>query len=311
MNLHQRALTILATAGFQRIFAIRQRIGCSLVLAAERSCGARGPAMLGVGCVVASASRAAIYCSTARPYWSSWRCSESSKRSTLLMLSPWVLLPVGVAIETAKPRWATFALAAALLIIGAAGWYGIYSRRYYSAPRFIEPWQEVAGDAAAKISRRRNGDRRPSFISFLSHLFPPRTQPKWAVEIRGLTSRFSQASAGLFPGGLACRRASNGQENDPGSTWSAIREETNPSTMRRGNWTSPAVPYRLVSGCVTKGTSGNSDFPRSWVNPSGESKFVNTIATHQIPSRSIPSLRADSDGNKAPRAYPFSSTRYN
>ena len=35
------------------------------------------------------------------------------KTQYLLMLSPWVLLPVGVAIETAKPRWATFALAAA------------------------------------------------------------------------------------------------------------------------------------------------------------------------------------------------------
>jgi hypothetical protein len=69
----------------------------------------------------------------------------------LLMLSPWVLLPVGVAIESAKPRWATFGLAAALLVIGASGWYGIYSRRYFSALEFIEPWQEVAGDAAAKI----------------------------------------------------------------------------------------------------------------------------------------------------------------
>ena len=89
----------------------------------------------------------------------------------LLMLSPWVLLPVGVAIERTKPRWAMFALAGALLVIGLAGWYGIYSRRYYSAPRFIEPWQEVAGDAAAQIG---NGATviadHPSFLFYLTYI---------------------------------------------------------------------------------------------------------------------------------------------
>ena len=102
----------------------------------------------------------------------------------LLMLSPWVLLPVGVAIEAAKPRWATFALAAALLIIGAAGWYGIYSRRYYSAPRFIEPWQEVAGDAAAKISGGATviADH-PSFLFYLTYLLRvPNQNGPWKFE---------------------------------------------------------------------------------------------------------------------------------
>ncbi len=102
----------------------------------------------------------------------------------LLMLSPWVLLPAGVAIETAKPRWATFGLAAALLVIGAVGWYGIYSRRYYSAPRFIEPWQEVAGDASAKI----NGGAtviadHPSFLLYLTYiLHAPNQNGPWRFE---------------------------------------------------------------------------------------------------------------------------------
>jgi hypothetical protein len=106
------------------------------------------------------------------------------KTKYLLMLSPWVLLPVGVAIETAKPRWATFGLAGALLVIGVAGWYGIYSRRYYSAPRFIEPWQEVAGDAAAKI---RGGATviadHPSFLLYLTYVLhvPSQTGP-WKFE---------------------------------------------------------------------------------------------------------------------------------
>jgi hypothetical protein len=102
----------------------------------------------------------------------------------LLMISPWLLLPVGVAIDAEKPRWATFAMAGALLIIGGAGWYGIYSRRYYSAPRFIEPWQEVAGDAAGKI---RGGTKviaeHPSFLLYLTYdLRVPSQNGSWKFE---------------------------------------------------------------------------------------------------------------------------------
>jgi hypothetical protein len=102
----------------------------------------------------------------------------------LLMLSPWILLPIGVAIETAKPRWASFGLTAALLTIGAIGWYGIYAKHYYSAPRFIEPWQEVATDAAAKI---RGGATviadHPSFRLYLTYLLHvPHQEGPWQFE---------------------------------------------------------------------------------------------------------------------------------
>lgn len=102
----------------------------------------------------------------------------------LLMISPWVLLPVGIAIDAEKPRWATFAMAGALLFIGGAGWYGIYSRRYYSAPRFIEPWEEVAGDAAGKI---RGGTKviadHPSFLLYLTYdLRVPSQNGPWKFE---------------------------------------------------------------------------------------------------------------------------------
>ncbi len=102
----------------------------------------------------------------------------------LLMISPWVLLPVGVAIETAKPRWATFGLAGALLVVGVLGWYGIYSRRYYSAPRFIEPWQEVAGDAATKIGGGATviADH-PSFLFYLTYyLHLPNRNGQWSFQ---------------------------------------------------------------------------------------------------------------------------------
>ncbi|HEV2520762.1 MAG TPA: hypothetical protein VGT24_00155 [Candidatus Acidoferrales bacterium] len=88
----------------------------------------------------------------------------------LLILSPWILLPLGVAIEAEKPQWANLGLAVALMTIGGIGWYGIYSRHYYSAPRFIEPWGEVAGGAAGKI---RGGAAviadHPSFLLYLTY----------------------------------------------------------------------------------------------------------------------------------------------
>jgi len=102
----------------------------------------------------------------------------------VMLVAPWILLPIGVAIETAKPRWATFTLAAALLAIGGIGWYGIYARRYYSAPRFLEPWQEVAADAAGQI---RSGATviadHPSFRLYLTYdLRAPQQAEPWRFE---------------------------------------------------------------------------------------------------------------------------------
>jgi hypothetical protein len=102
----------------------------------------------------------------------------------LLMLAPWVLLPAGAAIEAAKPRWATFALAASLLIVGGIGWYGIYTHRYYSAPRFIEPWQEIAADAASKIGGGATiiSDRPPLLLYLTYFLRVPAQNGPWQFE---------------------------------------------------------------------------------------------------------------------------------
>jgi hypothetical protein len=102
----------------------------------------------------------------------------------LLVLAPWVLLPFGIAVETLKPRWATFALAAAFLGIGAAGWYGIYAKRFYSDLQFIEPWQEIAADAAVKVA---NGatviSDQPAFLFYLTYdLHAPRENGPWRFE---------------------------------------------------------------------------------------------------------------------------------
>jgi len=89
----------------------------------------------------------------------------------LLLIAPWVLLPIGVAVGTSKSLFTRIGLLLALLVIGGIGWYGVYSRRYYSAPRFIEPWERTAQDAAAKV---RGGAtvvaNNPSFFFYLTYI---------------------------------------------------------------------------------------------------------------------------------------------
>lgn len=103
----------------------------------------------------------------------------------LLLLAPWVLLPIGVAIGTnIKAKFVRIGLAASLLIITGIGWYGIYTRHYYSAPRFIEPWQQLAGDTVDKI---HNGAtviaNSPSFFLYLTYsLHVPAEQGAWKLE---------------------------------------------------------------------------------------------------------------------------------
>ena len=183
MNLHQGALSILANAGFH-VFSLF--VGEAVAPWYWRFSIPAGLAvLLSLGLVawwIRGPARRLLFYSMA--IFVVMALLGILQMQYLFILSPWVLLPVGVAIDAAKPRWATFALAAALLIIGTAGWYGIYSRRNYSAPQFIEPWQEVAGDAAAKI---RGGatviSDRPSFLFYLTYLLRvPSQNGPWRFE---------------------------------------------------------------------------------------------------------------------------------
>ena len=130
----------------------------------------------------------------------------------LFVLAPWVLLPFGIAVETLKPRWATFALAASLLGIGTAGWYGIYAKRFYSDLQFIEPWQEIAADAAVKIT---NGatviSDQPVFLFYLTYdLHAPRENGPW--RFRGLLPDTVKHPQVFSPEGwLTARRPASGK----------------------------------------------------------------------------------------------------
>jgi hypothetical protein len=92
----------------------------------------------------------------------------------MLMISPWLILPVGVAIASssfpAARRW----LAISLVLVGAIGWFGIFSRNLYAAPHWVEPWKQVSLQAAEVV---RSGDgivigNNPSLFFYLTYLLP-------------------------------------------------------------------------------------------------------------------------------------------
>jgi hypothetical protein len=101
----------------------------------------------------------------------------------LMLIAPWVLLPAGVLIGTKKSHWVRNGLAAAFLIIGGIGWYGVYSRSFYSEPSFLEPWPRVADLAAGKI---REGSTviadKPAFFFYLTYVLrEPGSGLKWKI----------------------------------------------------------------------------------------------------------------------------------
>jgi hypothetical protein len=89
----------------------------------------------------------------------------------LLFICPWLLLSLGVAIGTASSQRIRHVLAVTLVITTAIGWYGIFSRRLYAAPHWIETWEPVAQQAAETV--RKNGTvigDNPSFFFYLTYL---------------------------------------------------------------------------------------------------------------------------------------------
>ncbi len=88
----------------------------------------------------------------------------------LLLISAWAVLPLGLCLGTLKtPRRKAFLLAS-LLVIAGVGWFGTVARRFYAAPRFIEPWNSVAMQMAKAA---REGDvviaTHPSFFFYLTY----------------------------------------------------------------------------------------------------------------------------------------------
>jgi Dolichyl-phosphate-mannose-protein mannosyltransferase len=88
----------------------------------------------------------------------------------LLPVAAWLLLPIAVTLASLPRGLPRKALAATLAGFIVIGWVGIYERRYYAAPRFLEPWQRVAEKAAL---RANSGSlvigNNPSFLFYLTY----------------------------------------------------------------------------------------------------------------------------------------------
>lgn len=100
--------------------------------------------------------------------------TASLQRDRLLLVAPWFLLPLAVALGTIeKPQW-RIPMAFAMAGVAAIGWYGVLNKRYYAEPTFFEPWSSVAHDAADAL-RGGSGviSNDQSFFLYLTYALKP------------------------------------------------------------------------------------------------------------------------------------------
>jgi len=105
----------------------------------------------------------------------------------MLLLSPWLILPMAVALGMRSDRGGRRVLAGALAVVVGIGWFGIFSRRFYGAPHWIEPWASIANDAAGVV--HEGGvvvADNPSFFFYLTYLLPMTPVVSGAADFAGL-----------------------------------------------------------------------------------------------------------------------------
>ena len=88
----------------------------------------------------------------------------------LLLIAPWLLIPIGVAVSGGNHLRVRNVLICLLAITFLSGCAGIGLRKYYAAPRWVEPWPAVASNAAAEW--RKGGtiiSNSPSFFLYLTY----------------------------------------------------------------------------------------------------------------------------------------------
>jgi hypothetical protein len=91
----------------------------------------------------------------------------------LLLIAAWPLLAVAATFATSGGT-VRRTLAAALVVIAVAGWFGIVARSYYSAPRFVEPWSDVASQAAVRLGQGALVvGSNPAFFFYLTYAARP------------------------------------------------------------------------------------------------------------------------------------------
>lgn len=91
----------------------------------------------------------------------------------MMMISPWLILPIGVALASAALPTARRCLTLSLILVAAIGWYGIFARNLYAGPHWVEPWEQVSLRAAEVA---RSGGiaigNNPSLFFYLTYRLP-------------------------------------------------------------------------------------------------------------------------------------------
>jgi hypothetical protein len=100
----------------------------------------------------------------------------------LLLVAPWVLLPLAAALVKPNQPRRIRALAGLLLVVAGIGWYGTYSRQYYASQRFLQPWPAIAAEAAGDLGHGAGViGNNPSFFFYLTYALkvPPAAGVPW------------------------------------------------------------------------------------------------------------------------------------
>lgn len=109
-----------------------------------------------------------------------------SKRT--FFATPWLFLPLGVALGTTVPhRLPRRLLLGSLAVCAAIGWYGIFARNLYAAPHWVEDWQQVA-QRSAKTAQEGGVviGNNASFFFYLTYLLPVNSVAPHAGSFAGL-----------------------------------------------------------------------------------------------------------------------------
>jgi hypothetical protein len=106
----------------------------------------------------------------------------------LLFIAPWLILSVALMLSS-LPRdcvWRRLSVLS-LIVVSGIGWYGVFARTLYAAPRWLEPWNEVAHEAAGVA---QSGGivigNNPSFFFYLTYQLPDRDHPLAVSRFPGL-----------------------------------------------------------------------------------------------------------------------------
>jgi len=86
-----------------------------------------------------------------------------------MLMAPWLLLPLSMTLATLASKALRRSLFVSLALVFGIGWFGIVSRQYYAAPRFLEPWPQAGQEAARRLERGAIViGNHPSFFFYLT-----------------------------------------------------------------------------------------------------------------------------------------------